>query len=180
MVRVRAVKPINAGDELTIGYTQLTSPQAERQQELLKKYDFRCDCVACRFPARVSDARRARLNHEVIDQAMFQLFLKAKTWTRSQVLKVQDDCGEIFQLVEQEHLGWTLRIVAVRKEWLAYTYALLGNKEKFVEHTKEAIFAWEASAGKRTETTPLEGLKRLLVRFKRVGPSVIPNWGACA
>lgn len=180
MLRVRAVKPIRAGDELTVGYTLLTAPQAERQRELLKTYNFRCDCVACRMPAKVSDPRRARLNQEVIDQAMFGLFIKAKKWTRSEVLRVQDECRQIFQLVEQEELGATLRIVAVRKEWLAYTYALLGNKDKFEAHTKEAIFAWEASAGKRVETTPLEALKSLLARYKRIGPSVIPSWGVCA
>jgi hypothetical protein len=159
MLRIRAVKPIRAGEEITIGYIPLTLPQAERQRKLLHMYDFKCDCVACRLPEKVSNARRKRLDLEIIDQALFDRFRNAKTWARSDVLKAQEECRQILRLAEEEGLGLIVRVLAIRQEWLAFTYGLLGDKYEFEVQTKEAIWVWEANVGQRAGELSLEALR---------------------
>lgn len=50
---VRAIKPISAGEEITISYNQsdfLTQPVVARRSYLLKEQEFFCECCRCRAP----------------------------------------------------------------------------------------------------------------------------------
>ncbi len=55
VLRLRALRPIAAGEELTIGYVDLGKPRAVRQQELWAGYGFACTCSRC---ASVAEAAR--------------------------------------------------------------------------------------------------------------------------
>ncbi|KAG6917993.1 hypothetical protein DXG01_017003 [Tephrocybe rancida] len=55
---LRAVRPIKAGEEITITYCHQTKPKAQRQAELLP-YGFQCTCARCSDPS--SDALLARI-----------------------------------------------------------------------------------------------------------------------
>ncbi|KAJ7290259.1 hypothetical protein C8J57DRAFT_1114289, partial [Mycena rebaudengoi] len=57
--RLFAVRDIAAGEELTVTYTYLDCPAAERHAKL-KNFRFTCTCASCTDVA-ASDARRARL-----------------------------------------------------------------------------------------------------------------------
>ncbi|TRM58109.1 hypothetical protein BD626DRAFT_586365 [Schizophyllum amplum] len=57
--RLRAVRHIKAGEEITITYANLDVPCAQRQKELAP-YGFTCTCAACKEGA-ASDARRAKI-----------------------------------------------------------------------------------------------------------------------
>jgi SET and MYND domain-containing protein len=48
---LRALKPIAAGDELTISYIDRASDRYERRQQLLSQYFFTCSCSRCSGPA---------------------------------------------------------------------------------------------------------------------------------
>ncbi|KAL1686709.1 hypothetical protein GGG16DRAFT_117637 [Schizophyllum commune] len=61
--RLRAVRVIKAGEEITITYSRLDVPSAERQKDLAP-YGFVCTCDACRGGAE-SDARRAKIPSEI-------------------------------------------------------------------------------------------------------------------
>ncbi|KAJ7188881.1 hypothetical protein C8R46DRAFT_980239 [Mycena filopes] len=64
MGRLTALRAIDAGEEVTIGYTDLAAPRAERRRRLAEKYRFECGCAVCGLaPARaiVSDTRRAAI-----------------------------------------------------------------------------------------------------------------------
>ena len=47
-VNVRAIKPVNEGDELTISYVDPTVGRAERREQLWAKYRFECACHVVR------------------------------------------------------------------------------------------------------------------------------------
>jgi SET and MYND domain-containing protein len=47
---VRALKPIAAGDELTISYIDRATDRYERQQQLMSQYFFTCSCSRCVGP----------------------------------------------------------------------------------------------------------------------------------
>ncbi|KAJ7032708.1 hypothetical protein C8F04DRAFT_881486, partial [Mycena alexandri] len=62
--RLCALRAIDAGEEITIGYTDVAAPRAERRQCLAEKYIFECQCATCDLaPARAiaSDTRRAEI-----------------------------------------------------------------------------------------------------------------------
>ena len=61
--RLRAVRDIKAGEEITITYSRLDVPSAVRQKDLAP-YGFVCTCDACRGGAE-SDAQRAKIPSEI-------------------------------------------------------------------------------------------------------------------
>ncbi|KAL1726137.1 hypothetical protein EV714DRAFT_255167 [Schizophyllum commune] len=61
--RLRAVRDIKAGEEITITYSRLDVPSVERQKDLAP-YGFVCTCDACKGAAE-SDARRAKIPSDI-------------------------------------------------------------------------------------------------------------------
>lgn len=60
---VYAIRPIKAGEEITIAYTE-ASPSVERRAKLKRDFKFDCDCRMCSLPpaeAQRSDARQLRI-----------------------------------------------------------------------------------------------------------------------
>ncbi|KAJ7647806.1 hypothetical protein FB45DRAFT_1020016 [Roridomyces roridus] len=61
--RLVAVRPIVAGEEITVGYIDVAGPRAKRQEDL-KRYRFLCACKTCSLPpglAAASDTKRSAL-----------------------------------------------------------------------------------------------------------------------
>ncbi|KAJ7099445.1 hypothetical protein B0H15DRAFT_944861 [Mycena belliarum] len=61
---LHALRAVAAGEEITIGYTDLAAPRAQRRAELRTRYAFECTCAACGLPearGAASDARRAAI-----------------------------------------------------------------------------------------------------------------------
>ncbi|KAF7315060.1 SET domain-containing protein [Mycena indigotica] len=59
-----AVRPIQVGEELTLGYVDLAAPREIRKKGLRAKYMFECTCSTCELPveqALVSDIRRREI-----------------------------------------------------------------------------------------------------------------------
>jgi hypothetical protein len=53
-MRVRAIRPIRAGEQLTVSYTSLTEPRRLRAQDLLDSKHFLCACERCCEPIQTS------------------------------------------------------------------------------------------------------------------------------
>ncbi|CAM9769906.1 unnamed protein product, partial [Phaeothamnion confervicola] len=49
-LRLRCIRPVVAGTELMLSYTDLARPRHVRQKELAAGYHFRCSCERCRRP----------------------------------------------------------------------------------------------------------------------------------
>eukprot|EP00049_Salpingoeca_infusionum_P005855 m.97893 g.97893 ORF g.97893 m.97893 type:complete len:582 (+) comp13113_c1_seq2:2686-4431(+) len=49
-VTVRALRPIAAGDEVTVSYVDLLQPRAQRRAELMQTKEFTCHCLRCDVP----------------------------------------------------------------------------------------------------------------------------------
>ena len=47
MLSVTACRDVNAGEEITIGYCDLSAPRHIRHETLLENYKFLCDCSLC-------------------------------------------------------------------------------------------------------------------------------------
>lgn len=69
---VQAARPIFAGQELTLSYTDIFLPYAERQSALQQDYKFSCNCTYCKtssvssLSAAASDQRRQSLRPDNI------------------------------------------------------------------------------------------------------------------
>ena len=53
VMRVRAMKPIRAGEELTIQYKGPMLGNAARNRKFLEHWKFQCDCPRCQDPTEV-------------------------------------------------------------------------------------------------------------------------------
>ena len=49
-LRLRALAPIRAGEQVTLAYISLNRPRVERREELSRRYKFECMCTACNRP----------------------------------------------------------------------------------------------------------------------------------
>lgn len=56
---VRTLKEIARDDELTISYIDNTNPTHKRQDELMERYFFKCECTRCTSYAESQDPREA-------------------------------------------------------------------------------------------------------------------------
>lgn len=97
---VHAIRPIRAGEEITISYTKMM-PYDQRHEHLTFRFRFTCDCPVCSLPqpARAeSDRRRARITQ-----------LDGNIGVASRVQRDRkgalDDCAELEQLLFEEFGG---------------------------------------------------------------------------
>lgn len=67
--RLYASTGIRAGEELCISYVNPFASFAERAEELLDQYRFRCNCPACNSASVESDNRHARLQTLVLNMS---------------------------------------------------------------------------------------------------------------
>ncbi|OCH84880.1 SET domain-containing protein [Obba rivulosa] len=122
-----ALRPIAAGEEITVSYTNVMGTHAERQRKLAP-YGFTCTCHTCVNPA-LSDDRRRQLKslQHFLTREYFDGWLNPRSslpddhWPK----KLQ----EVRQLVQEEGLYET----AIWSDYLARlrdVFAALGDQEK--------------------------------------------------
>jgi len=74
-ITIRAIKPIPAGDEVTLSYVDIMSPVQARQGDLLEGYMFVCSCHVCKeqkfndFPMRSFKCGACQCRHHVVTLA---------------------------------------------------------------------------------------------------------------
>lgn len=97
---IHAVRPIKAGEEITISYDH-GGPYAARQAFLEQAFGFDCQCTTCMLPAaklRDSDARRLVIQH--LDEAVgdgMRMVTKPADSLR--------DCHTLLQALNEEFTG---------------------------------------------------------------------------
>ncbi|KAL8657618.1 MAG: hypothetical protein Q9226_001733 [Calogaya cf. arnoldii] len=84
---VYAIKIIRANEEIVVNYHNEHAywSAADRQRELLRDYNFRCDCLACQVPI-LHDARRLKMYAHDDNARANQGNNPTEKWERSQSL----------------------------------------------------------------------------------------------
>ena len=142
-MEIKALKAIEAGEEITISYGKLDLPHAARQQLYQDGWNFTCTCALCEAPrAHIvsSDARRVRFQ-----QLREQLgSLTAETYDARRIVDWEE---EVVRIGEAEGLELLL---AEDYERMAYVYAGLGRVAEartWAEKARSSLLDWEVVSG---------------------------------
>ncbi|KII86622.1 hypothetical protein PLICRDRAFT_113461 [Plicaturopsis crispa FD-325 SS-3] len=136
---LHAVRPIQAGDEITVTYiSTLASSRADRRQVLKERYGFHCGCSGCALPAledvRSSDARRTALENWKAKRPPLQARLLDSTkWEHVLV-----DYKLAVVMLEQEGLQVDGRYPELLAN-IALIYARSGDRDRFKIWMQRAI-----------------------------------------
>ncbi|KAJ7575609.1 hypothetical protein C8J56DRAFT_838010, partial [Mycena floridula] len=125
-MKFRAVRNVEAGEEITFSYCDALAPRADRQKEL-KPYGFKCTCTACLHP-EISDPRRQTLERffRGCDDDDTLRKLIAEKWFPLADLKFIQTFKEHFDMCELEGLHGTsayrtsVTMLKSRSMWLAH------------------------------------------------------------
>ncbi|KAF7374782.1 SET domain-containing protein [Mycena sanguinolenta] len=105
--RLFAVRSIAEGEEITIGYTDLTTKRAARREHLEAKFWFVCECATCSLPPAhlvESDARREAIGK------YFALMKKGERYPQGASL---DQVKELIIWAEEEGLVEAASILCI-------------------------------------------------------------------
>eukprot|EP00796_Vickermania_ingenoplastis_P007186 gene7186-5048_t len=142
-VVVKAIKPVNAGDELTISYGGLTRfkvhSKQNRAQLLLQRYGFSCRCDYC-----VAD------RDEVVSSSEKEIYVKASDYYQKGCRLIREGNYETAVTVLLQSYEIVMRhicppprppqpMIPTTHQSLALAYFHLNNRDKCFEHLKAAL-----------------------------------------
>ncbi|KII86621.1 hypothetical protein PLICRDRAFT_43257 [Plicaturopsis crispa FD-325 SS-3] len=164
-----AVKPIRAGEEITVAYIgTLTKSRAERRAELQKSYQFHCECPACNLPTdrdvAASDSRRLALENWHEKRPDFGVRLRMGLGERKHILvdyKVAIAMHEKEGLQREGGFAGLLEIVALM-------YALAADVQNFYFWMQRALMHYYAKREYAKVASCLRALK---------DPKALEGWG---
>jgi len=125
--QVYAIRDIKKGEQLTVQYTDIMQPFADRK-EALAPYGFECTCASCQNPT-VSDALRREI---ATLPPLQQLIMSAP---RSLYMRFEHNLKQI-AIMEKEGLqcsGWYLTYLRVVRQ----TYIYMGDQAKVSEYDRK-------------------------------------------
>lgn len=127
------MRPIAAGEEVTLSYVEVLQTAENRQQELQAKYSFTCQCNWCALSAKnrkLSDVRRKNIAIALNVSNSWRdgkIASSGSTADPALIFKTVLDSG-ILDIVKQEGLEYSLGNLAAS---LAMAYNSLGKMEEF-------------------------------------------------
>ncbi|KAL1667185.1 hypothetical protein GGF50DRAFT_49164 [Schizophyllum commune] len=159
---LRAVRPIRAGEEITINYVDVALPRAERRARLRATYHFDCHCPACARDDPRSDAARAELRAFGTGLPTFEDWTRDARLPDLMLIRAHE---RALSLIESEGL----QVLGVREHVDAITmcYGALADEKMF------RYWANEARAERAQDK--VEDLK--VVRAWIANPRALPVWG---
>lgn len=161
-----AIRDIDAGEELSLSYIDVTLPLRHRQTRLSALWDFGCTCEACQLPsagAEESDARLERIKvlEDILDHP-------AKSFPVGDL--TAQTGSDLVALYEQERLdvyiGYAYRRAALNFGLFADEH----NARSFAQKALQAL-EWQGGA----EQKDLENMRGLLA-----DPKAHWSWGRLA
>jgi hypothetical protein len=161
-----AVRPILAGDEITIEYTRLGDTRKARREKLLDMYSFHCNCEYCDLPDREAVAASDAARLEIEDWSE-KAHTKLMEW-RSNLFLCDDDLINDYKLAIRNHEkeGIINFHYADHIAGLAFVYGVMGDETSFKEWGQRAKKCWEtlqfldrADSWKRWLTNPQANFK---------------------
>jgi hypothetical protein len=142
-MEVKALAPIDAGEEITISYGKLDLSHAARQRLYQEGWNFTCTCALCKAPTAhivSSDARRVRFQ-QLRDRLGS---LTAETYDAQRIVDWEE---EVVRISEAEGLELLL---AEDYERMAYVYAGLGRMAEartWASRARASLLDWEVVSG---------------------------------
>lgn len=157
-----AVRDIEAGEELSLSYIDVTLPTRHRQARLSALWDFTCTCRQCQLPpeAEASDARLNRIKalEDTLDHP-------AKSFPSGEL---RPETGtELVDLYEQERLDVYVGFAYRRA---ALNFALFGDEPNAKRFAQRALGALQRQGGAGQKD--LENMRGLLA-----DPKAHWSWG---
>lgn len=159
LMEIKAVRDIEAGEEISISYGKLELKHLERQRLYRNGWNFTCTCSACsasRYDISESDMNRVRF--EVLRDMLENL--SAETFDARQVIEWEEEIIEISAIEGLDTL------LAGDYERLAYVHAGLGkvNDAKiWANQAKQSLMNWTVvDGGPQNEIERVEELLREL------------------
>ncbi|KAI0171518.1 hypothetical protein BJ166DRAFT_518980 [Pestalotiopsis sp. NC0098] len=152
---VFAVRPILAGEEITITYVELLLPRDQRLERLEETWHFPCACTACTQVDRIVEASDARIAQILALQGQFADYTGASHAT-------PEMAEALVSLYEQERLwsrlyeAYTFAAVefnAAGRVWEAVKYARLAVQHGFVAAGPKNEDGYELAALAENPTT---------------------------
>ncbi|CAI6332522.1 unnamed protein product [Periconia digitata] len=159
LMEIKALRDIQAGEEISISYGRVDLKHAERQDLYQKGWHFTCTCPLCTadsYAIAGSDQRRARFAwlHEQLDS------LTSETFDAEQIIGWEE---EVFEISAKE--GFEV-LIAADLERMAYVYDGLGKRDKAIMWAKRArknLLNWTVvDGGLNNELDRVDGLLREL------------------
>lgn len=153
---IRALRTINAGEEVFIKYVEATNPFSVRQAELKENYFFTCQCTKCKKGARLeADQQSGRL--EDLESEYRRMADKLASRHKSRLSK---------NLVPSSNTQAQRRVAALQAE----AYAVLESEQATLDEVKGAIQMCVDSKMWRWTDQPVPQLcRRLFARYLESG-----------
>ncbi|TDL17390.1 hypothetical protein BD410DRAFT_550882 [Rickenella mellea] len=188
-MELRAIRPINAGDEISVSYVAQWKARSKRQDELKATYNFTCCCPACEPPSpkkscttkskstklmsekraviAASDGRRMLISSSMaISDGLWEQWA-APTSSLPSTKIVEFHEGVLLLRAEEGYRKGSEINIA----YLAHAYAALGDREGFT-HWSTKLMEWRPWGPGPT------GLARRATWERWVeDPTLSPAWG---
>ncbi|KAH7398348.1 hypothetical protein BKA66DRAFT_408109 [Pyrenochaeta sp. MPI-SDFR-AT-0127] len=155
LMEIKAMRDIEAGEEISISYGKLELKYAERQRLYKDGWNFKCTCSSCtasKYEIAGSDQRRARFAQlrNMLDN------LTAETYDAQQIVAWEK---EVMEISAKEGLD---TLLAGDYERLAYVHAglgRLGDAKKWANKAKQSLMDWTiVDGGPQNEILRVEEL----------------------
>lgn len=175
---VQAVRPIRAGQELTVGYENICEPHAFRRSELERKYKFDCACGYCTNTSPASDQvrfiNRGQTLISKLDKPYKNLlgsFLTAQVGYQRTNAHMNDLIANLVVITKE---GIEATASFWHYVWLMNVSGLLGDKKRFRQWGfKAVLFSMNFS---NTSEFARREIEKWISWIKE--PETFPYWGA--
>ncbi|KAI7775383.1 hypothetical protein LA080_006881 [Diaporthe eres] len=161
-----AIRDIDAGEELSLSYIDVTLPLRHRQTRLNALWNFNCTCKACQLPHAEADASDARLERiKVLEDILDH---PAKSFPAGDLTaQTGSDLVALYELERLDvYIGYAYRRAALNFALFADEH----NARKFAQKALKAL-EWQGGA----EQKDLENMRGLLA-----DPKAHWSWGRLA
>ena len=132
-----ALRPISAGEEITMMYTDITASREVRREKLRRLYGFHCECAYCDLPddqaVAHSDLSRVKLRDWRHTNPGYLKWSTDLCRADDVVIKSHE---EALTLIEQEGI---YGLQCLYMEEIMLSYALLGDEAQFREWAQKLL-----------------------------------------
>jgi len=161
VLEVRAIKPLNVGDEMSICYVNYLLPKLERKEKLQSQYYFDCQCEMC-----CKDNNSDQLKEAMISESI-------KPESREYIINFSNSCLKRIQMSKDKE-NW--------ERMSNQVLGALGQQDCVLDDThylKLAVLnhGVEVHSFLRQQSLAVSQAERIAEAYKRILPAINPTLG---